>query len=412
MKRLYATLAFMLAWPIHAEPSIASVTGKFTNLSQVTLSGAGYGAHANFNGFSHSRAAFLAVAFKDVEDAILTSDRLSVGGEGDNWAVGADSPRRNSGFYAHRFYLDNRNAPLSHAQIAAETTGDYYVSTWVRMPDQDKNCGSKYFRLYYGSHTSVDNVYMVTGCTGGTFNDWHLRGFCESAGIPSPNTVYGSVLQYQNNTWHFLEMWFSNRNGEVSIWLDGSRQWTRRESCAGLALCKDEKWMDKSGYSPGGEKLGFGYEAQTQSVCNTNCPGNSVVGQYDFDDMYISYTRAHVLLCSGSTWANRGTCEIQPPTSWSDSSISFALNQGAFTTAETAYLYVVTSRGETEREDVNLAGRSITIGSEVLAGNVGTGETGDVPVVIGGKLFKRGFEIEQNLTEMGYKCPCAIPKNQ
>ena len=392
MRKSLTTLALMFVAAFsHAAPTIVTVTGTFTDLSTVTVSGSSFKTHVDKNGYSHSRASFLNVVFKDVEDNTLASDRLSIPSQADNWEIGSDNPRTNSSYYAHRFYFDDRNAPLRHNQISTATTGEYYISMWFRTPDHPNNCGSKYFRLYYGTHTSIDNFYMVSGCQDGVFNDWDLRGFSESGGSPDPDTVFGSTLAFQNNTWHFVEVWASTRTGEVSIWLDGSRQWTRRETCAGLDLCKDEEWMDEVNWNPGGQGIGFGWEAQSLTQCNANCPGNSVGGQFDYDDMYVSYTRARVMLCSGSTWANRGTCEMQPPTTWSDTSISFRMNQGAFANAATTYLYVITDQGETENEDVNSSGHLITIGGEVLDGS---------------------FDSDDNLTAAGFKCPCRVREEE
>ncbi|MBV5339639.1 MAG: IPT/TIG domain-containing protein [Deltaproteobacteria bacterium] len=66
------------------------------------------------------------------------------------------------------------------------------------------------------------------------------------------------------------------------------------------------------------------------------------------DDVYIDKTLSRVEVCSGSTWSNRGTCEIQIPTAWSSdgTSITITINKGAFSTDSTArYLYVVDSNG-------------------------------------------------------------------
>lgn len=65
--------------------------------------------------------------------------------------------------------------------------------------------------------------------------------------------------------------------------------------------------------------------------------------KYDayFDDVYIDSTPARVALCTGSTWTARGSCAIQPPSTWdaNGDEITATVNLGALT-GDTAYLYV------------------------------------------------------------------------
>lgn len=76
------------------------------------------------------------------------------------------------------------------------------------------------------------------------------------------------------------------------------------------------------------------------------------------DDLYIDNTPARVEICAGSTWSNRGACEVQPATSWTTSAIEFSMNQGAMPDDSTRYLYVV------DGEDAaNSSGYQVTISS-------------------------------------------------
>lgn len=61
----------------------------------------------------------------------------------------------------------------------------------------------------------------------------------------------------------------------------------------------------------------------------------------DFDDIYVDTTPARVEVCTGSSWENRGACEVQIRSNWSDSQISFKANQGALPNNQNLYLYVV-----------------------------------------------------------------------
>lgn len=63
------------------------------------------------------------------------------------------------------------------------------------------------------------------------------------------------------------------------------------------------------------------------------------------DDVYVDNTRARVELCTGSTWANRGNCNPQPPTSWATTSVTVTANTSSFTDGQEVFLYVVDADG-------------------------------------------------------------------
>ena len=72
---------------------------------------------------------------------------------------------------------------------------------------------------------------------------------------------------------------------------------------------------------------------------------NGSNSDFYIDDAYIDNTWARVEICSGATWLNKGGCEIQSPTAWSDTSVTVTVNQGAFNSGGTAYIYVVNDNG-------------------------------------------------------------------
>jgi len=98
--------------------------------------------------------------------------------------------------------------------------------------------------------------------------------------------------------------------------------------------------------------LFFTYVMGWDSTYN-NCVegGGQVSGTFfapnDFhmDDMYLDNTLARVEIAEGNTWASKGHYEVQPPVTWSSTSITFPLNVGSFTSGQTVYVYVVDSDG-------------------------------------------------------------------
>lgn len=360
-----------------AVPSITSLDGDFNHLSTVTIAGTGFSTHADFGGFSHTVTDHLALVWKDFEDNVLQSDRLVVeGGRTDHWAILTSGNRTNSAYFGYRFYLTDRFAGLKFTQSSAITTGTYYNTFWMQTPNQTVNCGSKFERLYYGTALSRDNTYFVTGDCGG----WGPRATseCASACSPSPSTEFGGGEAFLNNTWHRIDTYRNVADGEVTLWKDMEKIYTKRRDCTGWTDCDTQEWLELANYAPNGRSWDIGHEAQKipsspgAAGCDQGaadgCVGTPYNGFWYFDDVYFSYSKAHVELCSLSTWAAvRGAngavqCEVQIPTSWSSTSIGISLNTGAFSPGTTAYMYVISDQGTTQTDDVNANGFPLVIG--------------------------------------------------
>lgn len=102
------------------------------------------------------------------------------------------------------------------------------------------------------------------------------------------------------------------------------------------------------------------------------------------DDVYVDNTRARVELCTGSTWSNRGSCNPQPPTDWSTTSITIIANTSSFTNGQTVYIYVVDANG-----DASPASDPITIVASVdLPSNEGAVRIGGGSTGSGGGSFR------------------------
>jgi hypothetical protein len=65
-----------------------------------------------------------------------------------------------------------------------------------------------------------------------------------------------------------------------------------------------------------------------------------------FADVYLDYSRARIILGNAPTYSASTIHEVQVPTSWSDSSVSFVVNLGKLADDAIAYLYVVDANGE------------------------------------------------------------------
>jgi hypothetical protein len=83
-----------------------------------------------------------------------------------------------------------------------------------------------------------------------------------------------------------------------------------------------------------------------------------------WDELYIDITPARVELGNASTWDACTRREIQIPSAWSQDSLTFTVNQGAFTPGQTAYVYVVNAA-----EEHNATGFPLTIGTTIDPGD-------------------------------------------
>lgn len=216
----------------------------------------------------------------------------------------------------------------------------------------------------------------------------------------SGNSGGGLLESYDyNNAILYLSWWFkastdwqggsqSNkilRMNEDASYVPSSLQWSWTEgqfyAYHGSYLC--EEWDDWGGNDNSWNRLEILLNANSTSVtgraytngslthtcaisapANTDCvsiglnPNSSISVNVWFDDVYIDTVWTRVELCSGSTWSSKGTCEIQPASSWSSTSIAITFNQGAFANSSTAYLYIIDS----SNSPVDSDGYGLTIG--------------------------------------------------
>ena len=153
---------------------------------------------------------------------------------------------------------------------------------------------------------------------------------------------HGSVDGEVNNTWQRIDQWIvistpDVANGRYDYYIDN----VLRRSSGNYATCS-------SAASNG---------CQIDSWISPNYVNKTTTITFWIDDLYVDNTQARVELCSGSSWANRGNCNIQIPSAWHETSITATVNTGAFSESDTAYLYVVDANG-----DANADGYAVTIG--------------------------------------------------
>jgi len=316
------------ALPTYAAPAITNVTGNITHGNSVTISGSGFGNHADYNNLSDTWQSkdFLNFRFKDFEDNTIESDGFELNTNG--WTTQAGG----SGIgtrYGRCQYVDTRLIALSAANYGS--TGTWFTSFYFMSPGITSD--GKFFRQYLGDNSSVDNYYLATG---NPSNGTELRGFSECG---ASGTEWGTSTSMQDGTWKRVDVLAvaSTGNLAVTTWLNGVQQWTHSDWGANLT------------YSPNGHSV---------DICNMIEEASGAY--FAYDDIFIDYTQARVEIGNASTWNACTHKEIQIPQTWNSNgqSIAATINRGSFGATDSVWVYVVDSTGA-----VNSTGYPITFGS-------------------------------------------------
>lgn len=330
-------LIFFLLFPslLIADPGNISVDGTVGHKNLITINGTDFGSHDDNNEVSGTwgGSTYICAAFDDFESGNIEDVYSIASGYTAEWYTTTSGTRNNSTYSARRDYVSTRLAQLQLHQSTKNNEQAQYTFYHFRMNGRDDG---KPWRWYYGTISDRDNVY--SGVAGGSFQSSigdEAYVTCEGGTIAE----YGSV--YSDLTWYAMEFIgiYNSGDGDLDVYRNGSHMIDSDDS--------GEPYMDTCAqWNISGRTIDLGYIS------------NSSSGLWEYDDVYMDYTPARVMLCPGSQFATRGACEIQIPVTWSTTSIQVRVNAGAFNTNDTAYLYVVKSD-----ETYNSTGYEVTIGS-------------------------------------------------
>lgn len=198
------------------------------------------------------------------------------------------------------------------------------------MPRQSKAI------IWYNGGTDIR--YFSTAydnCEGGGYRQ-HVSGLADTDMGTSGSTCFGAWCHFENfvvgsssgaGKWHST---IYRSNGTID------------------ALLRDNITTQSVG-TPNQITIGGAY----YDMC-----ASSNTATLDVDDVVIDTTPARVLLCTGSSFSARGSCDYQPATAWSATSITASAKTGKFAPDSTAYIYVFDAT-----DAANSSGYPVTIGS-------------------------------------------------
>lgn len=239
------------------------------------------------------------------------------------------------------------------ATTVPESWNEKYISYWVYPYATFTNQNVKFMRVWGGYSSYIYNYADQFDFTWSwTINPppfFASHGEYYNGKWQSPywywNSGTGSFMRPAANEWERIEVYIkqetassTSNDGRIIISQtvanrDGTYQ--RHTYDSGPNLNVDYFLADKTNWITFGNEL-------------SNCSGTNT-GSLDMttrlDDIYIDNTIARVELCDAPTWSASTHCEIQIPSSWSDSSITITGNQGSFSNMNGTYLYVVDANG-------------------------------------------------------------------
>ncbi len=311
---------------------ISSVSGTLSDGGSIILGGSGFGTKSPaapilWDKFEYGNNADTLDTF-DTWDAyigdgglITTATSYSGTRSAYNYVDGGTATRD---FYTSNFFFTPTDTIFySYKQrwLATDITGGITKFGRVNAAPSRYN-GDGNFAYSSGSLTSGGGAYF----------------FAEA----DSSYLYQQYHTASADNWHSVEMYSSASSPS------GTDNGVNVFSVDGVEYVQDDLINRATGES-------WQYSNIILGLMVANVTGSGVAEMW-VDDVYVDNTQARVEMCTGSTWSNRTSCDIQIPTSWSTTSITTTVNQGSFDVDDTAYLYVVDSDGT-----VNVNGYEVTI---------------------------------------------------
>ncbi len=183
-----------------------------------------------------------------------------------------------------------------------------------------------------------------------THRNHYIQPYCAS----HPSMYFE---QYTDHTWTHVQVEVQQSdigvdNGVLRVWMNGKL----------VEESTDVPFRDTADDSFSSFKFGW-YQGNIEQSDDYPADTPSAVAIEYFDDIYFDDTISRILLCDNSSWSSivseGAHCENQIPTSWSDTSLGFRLNQGGLANNSNAYVFVVNASNE-----VNEAGRLVHIAAD------------------------------------------------
>lgn len=349
-------IIILLLLSTYCYADIDSVSGTISQSQSVALIGESFGSHADYDKQQGENHDYLCIAYEDFEDGTVTDNYETE--NGDITTSGARTNKTKSFAYAKIKDEDKDVSGDGLFLTNYKSNDELYVCFYFKQPVTiTKNEFEQYkmFRAWRLSSGGLPNFYPARVFTGA-----ENAGGTIFTGEPTSTGVYYQWLEessgfayddFMNDLdWHCIEVYLKmetgtegsyNDDGKIRLWIDGN-----------IVLSSDSIQTNTNNYN------GDGY----YNTVNGLISFGDYVQDFEnleflqYDNCYVNATQTRVMLCANADGS--GHREIQIPLSWSDTQIQVRVNQGSFTTGQTAYLCVFNSDGTV------VASKAVTIGQQ------------------------------------------------
>lgn len=349
-----------------AAPSVSGVSGIISHGQSVTILGSGFGTKAQAN----------PAAFSDMENnstaVRIGSASWTHAGYPVNLSITTANPRNSRSVYSAAHNLAVAGGELAGFELDDVRSNTFYIqyrfylgSDFAWLDDSYGQRGNvKIFRLWDASdnnfvivplnHTPITTELCNTD-QGGYGTGWQpvspqYTCIDQAFGHACREDFWGiypgagqwtyAEDDLTKNSWHQFQ--FEYRDGNVQT-SDGVFRW----------------WVDG--------KLVFD-RSDVMNKCTSNSKYPLIVGfftahsdtasgLFQIDDAYVDTTWQRIEIGNNANYNNCTLKEIQPATTWSDTSAALTVNQGSFADGATGYVFVTDANG------VRNTGYQITFGS-------------------------------------------------
>jgi hypothetical protein len=296
----------------------APPVGGITHGSPFTLAGSGFGTRSNYGAYAPnpSNNGTLVWSLLDFDGSTIEGSsgwNFNTGGT-THWIHEAGSPRTaRSPKWARRWNPDGANSNIQYLRCDVAHPADsdcLFMSYWQRV---GSTASGKTIRIW-GTNINGSEGFWMNAAGGSQY--------------VTPPGMYDAVPVATPDQWIRVDILIEGRTAGTArqrIWYLGfsanSHVYTATSSAA---------------YIGGNINPSFG------AGCDV---GPSSTMYWGFDTAYVDLSRARVELANSATWSSVTYSEIQPPTAWSNTSITIRANCGAFTSGQTAHVHIFDASG-------------------------------------------------------------------
>ncbi|QXE85956.1 hypothetical protein KP003_16575 [Geomonas nitrogeniifigens] len=341
---IFAALIFLAPSIAFSAPVIDSASA---NPTSITIIGSGFGANSG---------ASTPIFWDNFEGGADNTNLVTQLAGSVPWALNNLPTAKYRTNQAHSgtksaYALHSNNNHWSHFTVGSYATPipdslTYYHSFWFRYntPQPLGTHGETKLIRMFGSlpTSSPDMPYVKTGDLG---NDWWATQYRSDSADTVHSSNFTGALPTQN-VWHKVEGIYKQSStggvadGSIKIVMDGVTQINLTNIVTRAS--SSDRWIEADFFG---------------GMTNWDMGATGLTWEKWIDDAYLSKTWQRVEICN----IDRTHCELQPVTSWTDTSITATVNQGSFADGSAAYLFAVDASGAVS------SGKSFTFGATAVS---------------------------------------------